>query len=104
MGALMVMNAATVDAGLIRRKYGTLKDDKIDEVIKALVDVLQKLPEIPQRLKLGSDLKKTFNCCEIIFPTGNCLRLSPRISTFIALKFWIVFEKVTATKNYQTII
>jgi uncharacterized protein YutE (UPF0331/DUF86 family) len=26
-------------------KYGTLKDEKVDEVVKALVDLLQKPPE-----------------------------------------------------------
>jgi mRNA interferase MazF len=50
----------TVDAGLIRRKYGTLKDDKVDEVIKALVDVLQKPSETPPTAKAWERPKKNY--------------------------------------------
>jgi mRNA interferase MazF len=50
----------TVDAGLIRRKYGTLKDDKVDEVVKALVDVLQKSPETSPMAKAWERPKKFF--------------------------------------------
>jgi mRNA interferase MazF len=50
----------TLNADLVRTKYGTLKDDKVDEVVKALVDLLQKPPESPPTAKAWERPKKPF--------------------------------------------
>jgi mRNA interferase MazF len=50
----------TLNANLVRTKYGTLKDDKVDEVVKALVDLLQKPPESPPTAKAWERPKKPF--------------------------------------------
>jgi mRNA interferase MazF len=50
----------TLDAKLIRKKYGTLKDEKVDEVIQALVDLLQQPPESPAVPKAWERPKKPY--------------------------------------------
>lgn len=37
----------TLNKSLIERKYGTLKDEVVDKVIQTLIELLQKLPEVP---------------------------------------------------------
>lgn len=50
----------TLDASLIRKKYGTLKDEKVDEVVNALVNLLQQPPESPPVPKAWQRPKKPY--------------------------------------------
>lgn len=50
----------TLNSQVIRKKYGTLKDEKLDEVVKALVNLLQKPPESPPTSKAFERPKKPF--------------------------------------------
>jgi mRNA interferase MazF len=50
----------TLDAKSVRKKYGTLKNEKVSEVIEILVNLLQKSPDIPPTTQAFERPKKPF--------------------------------------------